>query len=99
MRASAGNTIFCQNHLLKSLSIQTKASASGMPRARPRKSAEARLVWDGAHNVITEETIGGENLIVHRHTANRAFDGKPVVVSGFNTTNSYIRSEERRVGK
>src|SRR3989344_714302 len=62
----------------------------GLSRALPRKSAEARLVWDGAHNVITEETIGGENLIVHRHTANRAFDGKPVVVSGFNTTNSYV---------
>ncbi|MBI4121372.1 MAG: RtcB family protein, partial [Candidatus Ryanbacteria bacterium] len=26
----------------------------------------------------------------HRHTANRVFEGKPVFVSGFNTTNSYV---------
>ncbi len=52
----------------------------GLSRALPRKPAEAHLVWDGAHNAITEEIIGGEKLIVQRHPANRAFDGKPAIV-------------------
>ena len=31
-----------------------------------------------------------ENLIVHRHTATRIFKEKPVIIPGFNTTNSYV---------
>ncbi|OGZ42281.1 MAG: hypothetical protein A3C80_00395 [Candidatus Ryanbacteria bacterium RIFCSPHIGHO2_02_FULL_45_43] len=48
------------------------------------------LIWDGAHNAITEEIVSGKNVIVHRHTANRVFDKKPLIISGFNNTNSYI---------
>ena len=48
------------------------------------------LVWDSIHNSIREETINGKRVIVHRHTATKAFEGKPVIVSGFNNTNSYI---------
>lgn len=50
----------------------------------------AHLLWDSVHNAIHEETIGGKKYIVHRHTATRVFDNKPVLVSGFNNTNSYI---------
>lgn len=48
------------------------------------------LVWDNIHNSIRPETIGTKEYIVHRHTATRVFDGKPVIISGFNNTNSYI---------
>lgn len=53
-------------------------------------NVQTHLVWDNIHNSIREENINGKNLIVHRHTATRAFEGKPVIVSGFNNTNSYI---------
>lgn len=56
----------------------------------PKKEIAANLIWDSAHNTIMEETINGKKVIVHRHTANRAFEGKPVIISGFNTTNSYL---------
>ncbi len=59
-------------------------------KSLPKKNIEANLVWDAIHNSINEEQIGGKTVIVHRHTANRVFDGKPVIVSGFNTTNSYL---------
>ena len=72
-------------------SLKEAANQSKVSLARQKSRGDlGGLIWDGAHNAITEETIGGEKLIVHRHTANRAFDGKPVVVSGFNTTNSYL---------
>jgi tRNA-splicing ligase RtcB len=61
-----------------------------LERALPRKKPMVALLWDSAHNAIVEENIGGKNVVVHRHTANRAFEGKPVIVSGFNTTNSYL---------
>lgn len=48
------------------------------------------LLWDTVHNAIHKETIGKKEYIVHRHTATRVFDGTPVLVSGFNNTNSYI---------
>lgn len=51
---------------------------------------KSQLVWDSIHNSIHEESINGKNLIVHRHTATRTFEGKPVIVSGFNNTSSYI---------
>ncbi len=51
---------------------------------------KASLLWDNIHNSIREENIGNRKLIVHRHTATRAFEGYPVLVSGFNNTSSYI---------
>jgi tRNA-splicing ligase RtcB (3'-phosphate/5'-hydroxy nucleic acid ligase) len=48
------------------------------------------LLWDSAHNSIHEESIDDKNYIIHRHTATRVFEGKPVLISGWNTTNSYI---------
>lgn len=53
-------------------------------------TVHATLVWDAIHNSILPETIGGKEVIVHRHTANRAHSGKPLIVSGFNTTCSYL---------
>ena len=54
------------------------------------KDTKATLIWDTIHNSIMPEIIHGERLIVHRHTATRALPGKPVIISGFNTTGSYI---------
>lgn len=67
-----------------------KRVIASLEHALPKKKLRASLLWDASHNAIVEENIEGEKLIVHRHTANRAFDGKPVIVSGFNTTNSYL---------
>ncbi|TSC72363.1 MAG: tRNA-splicing ligase RtcB, partial [Parcubacteria group bacterium Gr01-1014_70] len=53
-------------------------------------SVITNLLWDTIHNAIHKETIEGKEYIVHRHTATRVFDGKPVLISGFNNTNSYI---------
>ena len=53
-------------------------------------SVSARLLWDTVHNAIHKEIIAGKECVVHRHTATRVFDGKPVLISGFNNTNSYI---------
>lgn len=53
-------------------------------------AVDATLVWDAVHNSILPETINGKNVIVHRHTANRAHPGRPLIVSGFNTTCSYL---------
>lgn len=53
-------------------------------------AVSSRLVWDNIHNSIRSEIIGNKEYIVHRHTATRIFDGKPVIISGFNNTNSYI---------
>ncbi|TSC79439.1 MAG: tRNA-splicing ligase RtcB [Parcubacteria group bacterium Gr01-1014_29] len=53
-------------------------------------TVKTHLVWDNIHNSIRPETIGGKEYIVHRHTATRVFDGRPVLISGFNNTNSYI---------
>ena len=51
---------------------------------------KAELIWDTIHNSILPETIRDKDVIVHRHTATRVFPGKPVIVSGFNTTSSYL---------
>ncbi|MFC1595100.1 RtcB family protein [Patescibacteria group bacterium] len=58
--------------------------------ALPDRKTEIKLVWDSCHNSIVEEKIKGEKVIVHRHTANRVFANKPIIISGFNTTNSYL---------
>ncbi len=50
----------------------------------------AFLLWDNIHNSIREERINGKNFIVHRHTATRVLEEKPVLISGFNNTSSYI---------
>lgn len=53
-------------------------------------ATNAHLVWDTIHNSIRPETIGTKEYIVHRHTATRIFEGRPVLIAGFNNTNSYI---------
>ncbi|OGZ47223.1 MAG: hypothetical protein A3J54_01295 [Candidatus Ryanbacteria bacterium RIFCSPHIGHO2_02_FULL_45_13b] len=53
-------------------------------------NTSAHLLWDTVHNAIHKETISEKEYIVHRHTATHVFDNKPVLVSGFNNTNSYI---------
>lgn len=59
-------------------------------KAAANPNAHVTLVWDAVHNSILPETINGENVIAHRHTANRAYPGRPLIVSGFNTTCSYL---------
>lgn len=54
------------------------------------EDVKAELLWDAIHNSIRTETIDGKNLIVHRHTATRIFEERPVIISGFNNTNSYL---------
>ncbi|TSC69615.1 MAG: tRNA-splicing ligase RtcB, partial [Parcubacteria group bacterium Gr01-1014_70] len=49
-------------------------------------NAHSSLLWDSVHNSIHEEKIDGKEYIVHRHTATRVFDGRPVLISGFNNT-------------
>lgn len=55
--------------------------------ALPR--GDASFLWDAAHNSIREETIAGEELVIHRQDAAHIFPGKPVFVAGFNTL-SYL---------
>ena len=74
--------------------------------ALPKGSAS--FLWDAAHNSIMEETIGNVQFIVHRQDAIRVFDGKPVMIAGFNTlsylgvgseTDSSLRSATPSAGK
>lgn len=55
--------------------------------ALPKGSAS--FLWDAAHNSIMKERVGNEELIIHRQDAVRVFNGKPVMVAGFNTL-SYL---------
>ena len=67
-----------------------KRIQESMQKAASNPQAEINLVWDAIHNSILPEIIKGEQVMVHRHTANRAHPGKPLIVSGFNTTCSYL---------
>lgn len=49
-----------------------------------------QILGDKAHNIIQKEAIGKKNLIVHRHNACRILSGKPLILSGFNSTSSYL---------
>ena len=53
-------------------------------------STTCRLVWDAPHNVIVKEKLPIGERVVHRHTANPAHEGLPVMLSGFNTTHSLL---------
>ena len=53
------------------------------------ESAQVSFIWDAAHNSVMEETVEGEQLIVHRQDAVRVFTGKPVMIAGWNTL-SYL---------
>lgn len=74
--------------------------------ALPKGSAS--FLWDAAHNSIMEEQVNGENMIIHRQDAVRAFNGKPIMIAGFNTlsylgigseTDSSLRSATPSAGK
>ncbi len=75
--------------------------------ALPKGSAS--FLWDAAHNSVMEEEINGERIIMHRQDAVRVFDGKPVMIAGFNTlsylgigqknTDSTLRSATPSAGK
>lgn len=54
------------------------------------ESTKSNLVWDAPHNVIAKESFPQGELVVHRHTANPAHEGLPVMLSGFNTTHSVL---------
>jgi RNA-splicing ligase RtcB len=66
-------------------------------------SAGPRLVVDSPHNTIYEEELDGEQAIVHRHNAARAFPaskmadhpvfgktGQPLLVPGTDRTSAYL---------
>jgi tRNA-splicing ligase RtcB (3'-phosphate/5'-hydroxy nucleic acid ligase) len=67
-----------------------KRISDSLTAALPSRKPEAFLLWDSNHNSIVPEEIDGKNYVVHRHTANRVFEGSPVIISGFNTTSSYL---------
>ena len=69
--------------MLKRVNESLKTAASD-------SATHATLIWDAIHNSILPETINGKKVVVHRHTANHAHPGKPLIVSGFNTTCSYL---------
>jgi len=64
---------------------------------------EPTLLWDAPHNGIRRETVGGQDLWVHRHNAARveppsqtpanspfANTGQPVLLPGSDRTSSYL---------
>jgi RNA-splicing ligase RtcB len=66
-------------------------------------TANGRLIVDSPHNSIYEEEIAGENVVVHRHNAARAYPasrmghhpvfrtiGQPVLLPGTSRTSSYL---------
>jgi tRNA-splicing ligase RtcB (3'-phosphate/5'-hydroxy nucleic acid ligase) len=66
-------------------------------------ATESRLIVDSPHNSIYEEEIDGENAIVHRHNAARAYPasrmthhpvfgriGQPILLPGTSRTSSYL---------
>lgn len=61
-----------------------------LKEALPGQEIKAELLWNAIHNSIHKENINGEELVVHRHTATKIFEGRPVIVSGHNNTNSYL---------
>lgn len=71
--------------------------------ARAAFSATARLVVDSPHNTVYEERVAGEQVVVHRHNATRAYPpsmmaghpvfaetGQPVLLPGTCQTSSYL---------
>lgn len=61
-----------------------------LKKALSDKNPEIKLIYDASHNSITKERIKGKDVIVHRHNAIRVFPENPVILAGFNTTNSYL---------
>jgi tRNA-splicing ligase RtcB (3'-phosphate/5'-hydroxy nucleic acid ligase) len=55
-------------------------------KANDDKKVEYNLLWDSNHESLFKE----EDLFIHRSGATAVQTGKPVIISGFNTTNSYI---------
>lgn len=83
MKAALNYSYAFRVAMLKRINESLKIATSNL-------DVHAILVWDAIHNSILPETIGGKEIIVHRHTANRAHPGKPLIISGFNTTCSYL---------
>lgn len=54
------------------------------------ENIKTRLLWNTIHNSIRKEKVENEELYVHRHTANKVFENRPVLISGFNNTTSYL---------
>lgn len=57
---------------------------------RYHPGAEAKLLYDVSHNIVTIETHEGQNLILHRKGATRAFPGQPVLIPGSMGTSSFV---------
>ena len=55
-----------------------------------KKSVNVSLLWDTAHTSISEETISGEDVIIHRNGAVRVTPDKPVLISGSDTVRTYV---------
>lgn len=60
-----------------------------------RGEIKCQILADKAHNLIQKETINKESFIIHRHNACQIVAGKPLILSGFNNTSSYIMFGDR----
>jgi len=58
--------------------------------AMKNKKVKLSLVYDISHNSIQKQTIKGRELWIHRHNATKISPGKPIILSGYNNTASYI---------
>ena len=68
----------------------TRRIIDALKKSLPSKHIETELIALKIHNSIMKEKIKGKEVILHRHTANKVEEGKPVIVAGYNNTNSYI---------
>jgi len=55
-----------------------------------QKNITTQLVWDSTHNAITEETVQKRPCLIHRNGTVTVEPGRPVIISGTNTTQSYL---------
>ncbi len=56
----------------------------------PNKKNKLSLIHDVSHNSIQPKVINGERLWIHRHNCSGAFYNKPIILSGYNNTSSYV---------
>lgn len=69
-----------------------------LKNALPEKETGARLSVLKIHNSILEERLNDKPVVVHRHTVTKVTQGEPTIISGFNTTHSYIAVGGSNVG-
>lgn len=84
--AAAANNAFCNRQVIMHQAREVFSQVFG-------KSAQdlgMKLVYDVAHNIAKIEKYNGEEVLVHRKGATRAFPGQPVIIGGSMETGSYL---------